>query len=88
MNTLKKLWRGVYPLGTAFWGFYVFGVFVCFILAGLLVFSFRSFHAQNVGLLLGLLLAWTYWVVASVGVGKALRRVSYRRFGWTVSGQY
>jgi uncharacterized membrane protein required for colicin V production len=73
MTMLRKLWWGVYPLGTAFWGFYVCGLMLCFIAGGLISFSSRYFHAHTIGFLLGLLLTWSYGIVASVGVWQSAK---------------
>ncbi len=73
LTMLGKLWRGDYSLRTTFWGFYVLGMIICFFLAGSLAFLFRFFHLHTLGFLLGLLLSFSYWLIASVGVWQSAK---------------
>jgi hypothetical protein len=71
MNTLKKLWCGLYPLPIAFWGFYVCGFFVWAILGGLLIFVLDDYHLRSIGLLVTLCIGWIYMFIATVGVWQS-----------------
>jgi hypothetical protein len=73
MHTIKKLWVGGYPLGTAFWGFYVFGILAGWLIAGMTAYMSRYIHAHAIGFLIGLSFSRAYGLVASVGVWKSAR---------------
>ncbi len=68
---LKKLWWGTYPLGVAFLSFYVFGLVLVLVAAGILSYESRFLHIHTVGVLLGLLVSWAYGIIASVGVWRS-----------------
>ena len=71
MNVLRKLWWGLYPLPTVFWGFYVCGFFVSVFLSGLLVFALRSIELHHIGFIFRLCFLATYMFIASVGVWQS-----------------
>jgi hypothetical protein len=68
VGILRKLWWGQYPLGAAFWGFYVGG------LLAILLLSTLAFHIANeyqLGALVfaaSLIVFWGYGLIATVGV--------------------
>ncbi len=65
---LRKLWFGVYPLGTTFWGFYVGGIVLSMMVATVIVLIAMSFHVSTIGFIVGFFFFWSYFFVASVGV--------------------
>jgi hypothetical protein len=73
MNILRRLWWGLYPLPTAFWGFYVFGGFVVFflpiILGALLI--MRLPQLRPTIYITTLCISWAYWATASVGTWRS-----------------
>jgi hypothetical protein len=71
MTTLRRLWRGTYSLGIAFWVFYCFGSLLLVFVAVFLSFGSRFLHAHVIGFLLGQLVSWSYWITASVGVWRS-----------------
>jgi hypothetical protein len=73
MSMLRDLWRGLYPLPRAFWGFYVFGGFAALILFTAFASSivFAAPRLRPAVYVLGLCAVWTYWGIASVGVWRS-----------------
>jgi uncharacterized membrane protein (DUF485 family) len=67
----RRLWRGTYSLGIAFWGFYCLGSLLVWFAAAFLSFGSRSLHAHVIGFLFGLLVLWSYWIIASIGVWRS-----------------
>ena len=73
MSILRKLWWGLYPLPTAFWGFYVFGGFVVFFLPiflGALLIMYVP-QLRPIIYITALCISWAYWATASVGVWRS-----------------
>jgi hypothetical protein len=72
-ETIRRLWWGLYPLPTAFWGFYCLGFLVALIVFGaaaaLLSGAFPS--VRPVFLIGGTIIIWGYWAIASVGVWRS-----------------
>jgi hypothetical protein len=71
MTVLTKLWRGLYSLPKAFWGFYICGLIGLVLLSGLFIFALRSVELHRVGFILRLCFLATYMFIASVGVWRS-----------------
>jgi hypothetical protein len=67
-NALKDLWWGRCPLGEAFWGFYVIGTIVCWIIIFVIYIPFYILHLSTIGLILAFIIYCSYFFVSSVGV--------------------
>jgi len=70
-KTFNNLWAGQVPLARAFWGFYVFGAFLCLIVAMVILVPFALIHALPVGLLAAYSIMALYGFVATVGVWRS-----------------
>lgn len=73
VNWETRLWWGLYPLPTAFWGLYVVGSLTAMFLSAVIGAVFLQFvpQARSPVYLLGMCVTWTYWMVASVGVWRS-----------------
>ena len=73
----KKLWRGLQPLSKAFWGYYVVGGIVVFVIfsaiGGLVIYAAASTFpvVRPIVYIIGCLIIWAYWVMSSVGVWRS-----------------
>jgi hypothetical protein len=81
VSALKKLWWGLQPLPTAFWGYYigggivvVLGVSVLGVLLVLLLPVARPFAYA-----IGACIVWAYWITAAIGVWRS---ASVAGAGW------
>ena len=77
MSELKKLCKGLQPLSKAFWGYYVVGgivVFVIFsVIGGLVIYATASTFpvVRPIVYIIGCFIIWAYWVTSSVGVWRS-----------------
>jgi hypothetical protein len=77
VSDLKKLWRGLQPLSNAFWGYYVVGGIVSFVivcaLGGLVIYGAVSIVpvVRPAVYVIGCFIIWAYWITASVGVWRS-----------------
>jgi hypothetical protein len=73
MRVLKKLWYGQYPLGTAFWGFYVVGFLGLFFIADIITLVAIGFGIGRPVFIIAMIALWTYFFIASIGVWISAR---------------
>jgi len=79
MSILRKLWYGQYPLGTAFWGFYVGG----YALVSLACFALFSLSGGAASVrFLSVLVQTAYLFVASVGVWNSSEQAVSQLQAW------
>src|SRR6266436_6152782 len=71
MNTLRKLWWGQYPLVQAFWGLYVIGFFLSWIVAAIIAAPFLLLHMRPIGFAIWYALTISYLIVATVGTWRS-----------------
>lgn len=71
MTFLRRLWQGKYSLPATFWGFYCAGQFVCFFVAGILLFLSRLVDARPIAFVVLFALNFAYWLISSVGVWRS-----------------
>jgi hypothetical protein len=68
-HSLAKLWRGQYPLGKAFWGYFVFGGIGIYGAARQKPILFPD--TPSVEIIVFQLLLWAYTINAAVGVWRS-----------------
>jgi hypothetical protein len=71
MNFLGKLWRGLYPLPGAFWGFYVGGFFASALAGGIILIVIGRVGSRPIGLALGAVVYLGYMLIATIGVWRS-----------------
>jgi len=71
MKMLRKLCWGQYPLVSAFWGFYVFGFFASWIVAGAIAAPFLLWHMRPIGFGIWYALTISYLIVATLGTWRS-----------------
>ena len=71
MTIIKKLWAGGYSLPKAFWGFHVIGIFLAVLLLCVILIVAALAHLWTIGLPIGFVIFWAYWIVSVVGVWRS-----------------
>jgi hypothetical protein len=89
MSILRKLWWGQYSLQKAFWGFYVLGFFVCWLVVGLVYAPFFILRLRTIGFILSFIIFISYQTVAAVGVWRSANTYPFRGFAgfWAIAAK-
>lgn len=83
-RSIHKLWRGQYSLPVTFWGFYVFGYLVTYLLVALIS---PQFNTQPWRLLSVLILILPYNILSAVGLFRSADAYPRTRWRWGAVAQ-
>jgi hypothetical protein len=71
MKVLYKIWWGQYSLPVQFWLFYIVGSVAAIFVSVVAAAPLLLLDARPAAYLVGAVVAWGYWFVASVGVWRS-----------------
>src|SRR5258706_124394 len=71
MSVIWGLWRGEYSLPKTFWGFYVGGILLAFIIGTVIVIASNRMHFFAQGFLVAIVLLYGYGFIATIGVWQS-----------------
>src|SRR5260370_42696359 len=73
MDVIGRLWRGEFTLPKTFWGFYVGGIFLAFIVGTGITVAANRMHFFAQGFIVAIVLLYSYGFIATVGVWQSAR---------------
>jgi hypothetical protein len=73
MAVIGRLWRGEFTLPKTFWGFYVGGIFLAFIVGTGITVAANRMHFFAQGFIVAIVLLYSYGFIATVGVWQSAR---------------